>query len=67
MLTDPHMPPDGGVRVDKSSAGHKGSAHSKLGFGMTPPSPTYDGITYVTESERISKTPKPPTPDGGCC
>jgi len=61
MITHPHGKAN---RVDKSSAGHKGSAHHKTGFGLTPPSPTYDGITYVIESERISKTPTPPTPDG---
>jgi len=59
MITHPHGK---AMRVDKSSVGHHGSV--KVGFGLTPPSPTYDGITYVIETERISKTPPPPTPDG---
>jgi hypothetical protein len=50
-------------RVDKSSAGHHGSA--KVGFGMSAPSPTYDGITYVIETERLTKTPDNGTPERG--
>jgi len=62
MITHPHGKAS---RVDKSSAGHKGSAHHKTGFGLTPPSPTYDGITYVIETERLTKTPDNGTPTGG--
>jgi len=59
MMTTPHGKAG---RVDKSSAGSKSEATP--GFGMSAPSPTYDGITYVIETERIGKTPTPPTPDG---
>jgi hypothetical protein len=60
MMTTPHGK---AARVDKSSAGHHGSA--KVGFGLTPPQPTYDGITYVIETERLTKTPDNGTPERG--
>jgi hypothetical protein len=60
MITHPHGK---AARVDKSSAGHHGSA--KVGFGLTPPSPTYDGVTYVTETEKLQRPPMSQAPDGG--
>jgi hypothetical protein len=35
------------------------------GFSLQAPQPTYDGVTYVIETERLTKTPDNGTPERG--
>jgi hypothetical protein len=58
MLKHPHA---GGKRVTHGYAKQDNTAN----FGLTPPSPTYDGVTYVIETERLTKTPDNGTPERG--
>jgi hypothetical protein len=58
MLSHPHA---GGKRVDKGHAKQSDQA----GFSLQAPQPTYDGVTYVIETEKLQRPPMSQAPDGG--